>query len=668
MQREMFKPRELAVKPTARNGPRLWFRRLVIWGEPGAKPIQDIKFGPGLNIIWSPDPADRSAHDDGEGPSGPGHGAGKTLVCRLLRYCLGEPHFASDVLRSKVSSSFKDGRVGVELIVDGAEWVVVRSIGVFGHDVVLEGGTLEAAVSSDTPPTGVAPLIDILVERFLTADVAALVAKSRDDEEQTEAQRRAWLLAIAWLTRDQECHFGKATEWRAAVSESGSPARRLSVGDAMNVVRALLGAITPREHTLEAEIEKLEKRREDEARGIERRRWLIGQSLKKILTAVELEGQSLPEGDLLGQFLRNAARERVARVAVVDAKGELASVDDLEAKYESERKEVERLEGELSSAETKRSTAEAVAKQIASETPGLTASLDEAEMPTCPVCEVPIDRALAEGCKLSHKLPEVESLRQRQEKNQRDLRDKKAEQAAAEEALKRLGPQLEAATTRRDKAWADLRAARRQRDARTEVWYAARRLGDDVGDLEKLLTENAEAEKTLADIDTTLKKRREAAGVERDQHGQVFARLGQHFDPLVRRLLGPKSEATGRVQHDGNGLHLVVEYGGERSTPAINLVKVLAFDLATLCRSMEGATKLPALLIHDSPRSSDLGLSIYHELFRVMQELEKAGSGPQFQYIVTTTSRPPDDLAGDERVRLKLNGSPAEARLLRRDL
>jgi hypothetical protein len=39
-----------------------------------------------------------------------------------------------------------------------------------------------------------------------------------------------------------------------------------------------------------------------------------------------------------------------------------------------------------------------------------------------------------------------------------------------------------------------------------------------------------------------------------------------------------------------------------------------------------------------------------------------------FQYIVTTMSRPSDDLASDERVRLKLNGSPAEARLLGRDL
>lgn len=660
MQREMFKPRELQVKPSGgTRGPRLWFRRFVIWPEPGAKPIQDRTFGPGLNIIWSPDPADRSARDGDEVPLGPGHGAGKTLVCRLLRYCLGEPHFASDVLRSKISSAFKDGRVGVEVIVDGTAWAVVRSTGVFGHDVVLEGGTLEAAVAPETAPTGMAPFVETLAERFVTPDVAALIADS---------PQRAWLLAVAWLTRDQECHFGKVTEWRAAGGQSGSPAHGLSVSNATNVVRALIGAITPREHQLEAEIERLDKERNDEARGVERRRWLIEDSLKKILKEVELEGRSVPEGDLLGPFLRNAASSRVARVAVVDAKGELASVDDLEAQYEKAQEEVDRLKDDIASTESKASTAEAVAKQIASETPGLTASLDDAETPMCPVCEVPLDRALAEGCKLSHKLPDAVSLRQRREKNERDLREKKAEHQAAEESLKRLRPELAATTAKRDMARKDLGAARRVRDERSDAWYEARRVGDDVGALETLLIDNAAAEKKAAQLDETLRQRRKDAGIERDQHAQVFVRLGEHFDPLVRRLLGRAPNASGKVQHDGNGLQLVVDFGGERNTPAIDLVKVLAFDLATLCRSVEGATKLPALLIHDSPRSSDLGLSIYHELFHLMRELEDVGSGPQFQYIVTTTSRPPDDLVNDDRVRLKLNGSPAEARLLGRDL
>lgn len=660
MQREMFKPPELKVETAGGKAEsRLWFRRLVIWSEPGTNPIQDIAFGPGLNIIWSPDPADLGERDRGAVPSGPGHGAGKTLVCRLLRYCLGEPYFAEDLLRQSVSSAFKDGRVGAEIVVDGVVWAVVRSIGVFGHDVALEGGALETAVSRDTATTGLSAFIDMLSERLLTRDVATLLA---------EEPARAWLLTLAWLTRDQECHFGKVMEWRQGGLYSGSPARRLSAHDVNNVVRALLGAITPAEKQLETEIEDLEKQRGDETRAIGRRRWLLERSLKKILRAVELEGQSLPDGPLLGELLRNAARERIARVAIVDATSEIGTAADFESEYESARQEVQRIEKEISRAETVRSTSDAVAKQIASETPGLTASLDEAETPTCPVCEVPIDRGLAEGCKLSHKLPDLLSLRQRREKNERELRVKQFERMNAETLLRRLETDLEAATAMQDKANGDLRAARLLRDERTEAWYSARRTKDDIGDIEKLLMENEEGEKVLLRVEENLRQRREAAAAGRDQHAQVFHRLGAHFDPLVRRLLGGHEETRGRVKLDGDGLHLVVDYGGERSTPAIDLVKVLAFDLATLCRSMEGETKLPALLIHDSPRTSDLGLSIYHELFHLMRELEAVGSNPRFQYIVTTTSRPPDDLANDQRVRLKLNGAPAGARLLKRDL
>lgn len=660
MQREMFEPTPLQVKPKeGSREPRLWFRRFVIWPEPGAHPIQDCAFGPGLNIIWSPDPADHGAGDGDEPPTGPGHGAGKTLVCRLLRYCLGEPQFASDALRSKMSSAFKNGRVGTEVVVDGKPWAVVRSIGVFGHDVVLEGATLETAASSETPATGMAPFVEMLAERFLTPDVAARVADS---------PQRAWLLALAWLTRDQECHFGKVTDWRVAGGKSGSPAHGQSVGNATNVMRALIGAITPKEHELEGKVEQLQKERDVAVRGVERRRWLIDSAVEKLLRALQIEGQSLPEGELLGPFLRRAASSRVARAAVVDAKGEMASVPDLEALVDEAENEVARLTNDITSNEGKANTAAAVTKQIESESPGLSASIDEAQAPICPVCEVPIDRALAEGCKLSQKLPNLASLQERRARNAQDLREQKAEEDAANAAVERLRGELEAAKATRDKARNDLKAARKLRDDRAEAWYEVRRVGDDLDSLEKVFSENAADERKVEQLDQALRELKKDIAAERDQHALVFNRLGSHFDPLVRRLLGHVPTASGKVTHDGNGLQLVVDFGGERNTPAIDLVKVLAFDIATLCRSIEGATRLPALLIHDSPRTSDLGLSLYHELFHLMRELEDVGPAPLFQYIVTTTSRPPDDLVDDERVRLKLKGAPAEARLLRRDL
>jgi hypothetical protein len=83
---------------------------------------------------------------------------------------------------------------------------------------------------------------------------------------------------------------------------------------------------------------------------------------------------------------------------------------------------------------------------------------------------------------------------------------------------------------------------------------------------------------------------------------------------------------------------------------------------------MEGRTHLPALLIHDSPREADLGISHYHRLFRFIRQLEALADPPPFQYIVTTTTEPPDDLASDPFVIAELRGLDPENRLLRTDL
>jgi hypothetical protein len=94
---------------------------------------------------------------------------------------------------------------------------------------------------------------------------------------------------------------------------------------------------------------------------------------------------------------------------------------------------------------------------------------------------------------------------------------------------------------------------------------------------------------------------------------------------------------------------------------------VIAFDLAVMCMSMEGATRLPAFLLHDSPREADLGLSVYHRLFDVVCKLE-GPSAPAFQYIVTTTTPPPPQLQKAPWLRLELRGAPHDERLLRCDL
>lgn len=97
-------------------------------------------------------------------------------------------------------------------------------------------------------------------------------------------------------------------------------------------------------------------------------------------------------------------------------------------------------------------------------------------------------------------------------------------------------------------------------------------------------------------------------------------------------------EIGGDVKLDGNGLSLNVKFhDDERSTAAIDSLKVVAFDLAVLAMSIEGRTRTPGFLLHDSPREADLGLSIYHQLFEFARTLEGYGPEPLFQYILTTT-------------------------------
>src|SRR6266446_10362846 len=109
-----------------RRAPSLWVRRLAIWKDPDNL-LRDVRLRRGLNIVWSPDPADRRAEDSSREaharvPAVLGHGSGKTLFCRLLRYCLGEPSFAASDQRMAIGARLPQSLAGAEVVVEGVVW------------------------------------------------------------------------------------------------------------------------------------------------------------------------------------------------------------------------------------------------------------------------------------------------------------------------------------------------------------------------------------------------------------------------------------------------------------------------------------------------------------------------------------------------------------------
>lgn len=80
-----------------------------------------MTFRQGLNIIATAKPK--------RGELEPvGHNVGKTLLTRLIRYCLGEGTYARGSVRREIEAQFPEGLVVAEIYVQGTLWTVVRPL------------------------------------------------------------------------------------------------------------------------------------------------------------------------------------------------------------------------------------------------------------------------------------------------------------------------------------------------------------------------------------------------------------------------------------------------------------------------------------------------------------------------------------------------------------
>jgi len=657
-QPDLLRLPSLTVQPSAgQSGPRLWVKRLAIWQEPGGEKVRDISFRPGLNIIWSPDGGDALSS---ESPTDAiGHGSGKTLCCRLLRYCLGEDRYAAEEQRERVGVAFLNGIVGAEIVLDGVCWAILRPLGVRRRHMAVAGGSLDEIASGEGTSTGLEPFLEAVEHSILTTSLSALISGQRSD-------RRSWPIALAWLTRDQECRFNDILEWRSIASDSASPARGMTQTEKLDALRAFVVAITPEEHAKRAEVARVDDQRRALEQEIGHRRWEIDRTQSRLEGALGVTADTLADGPFAIEHMRKAAQDRLSSAAKLPAGQPRSGVDAARREHESALAEWARLDAERIRIEVTIPLSEKMLGQLQGELPGISFSKSEAESPICPICEVPIERALADGCGLSHKLPDLEACRQRWEVRKQNFEDENNRLATLRSDKTHTLQQLSLAKQRLDRLTERLADIEKARDAREGAWYSARRLVDDVERLSDLIGTQENDFISVREIGARLETERGILGAFRDKQARVFGRLTEKFDPIVRHLVGP--DAKGRVTLSGNGLEAHVDLGGDRATAAIDSLKVLAFDLAVLCLSIEGVTRVPAFLIHDSPREADLGLSIYHRLFRLATEIEGLGDQPQFQYILTTTTRPPEDLAVEPWLRLTLRGSPGTERLLRRDL
>jgi hypothetical protein len=651
MQRDLFTHSGFSI--TAKPGlsePYLWVRRLVIWGEPGTI-VREINLRPGLNIIWSPDP--------GTSETAPiGHGSGKTTFCRLLRYCLGEDSFAPQGQRLLIWKMFPKGYVGAEVMLAGRLWIVVRALGDHKHDVVMLEGSFADAFREGVSPTGIEPLRAAITSTII-GDAAKLMPAPIGESG-------AWEASLAWATRDQECRFGKHIEWRDPDTDSRSPVRGRSEDDRLTIIRAFIGALLPEEvaaRRTEQDDAKAATTAREQSTQID---WSIRRSRNTLVGKLGGGAEPGVASGLDGNAFKVAASAELAKLLELPAEASTTNLERARSERKVAANELAGLTAELREVEVRTEVTNKTLAMLRAELPEAHARLAKEQNPVCPICEVPISKVLADGCSISTETCDLSALQVRIEKNRETVRLQEAEIQQLQNTKPRLLADAATANQRLESFERTVVALERAFDDRSSGIRAAQRLLREAEDYDTLVIDRSKLTLSLEEIESRLTRTRETLAAHRAAVADTIAHLSARFDSVLREFV--PGDINGEVKLDGHGLALKVQLAGERSTAAIESLKVVAFDLAVLAMTIEGRTRLSGFLVHDSPREADLGASIYHRLFGFVARLEAFGPSPLFQYIVTTTTEPPEDFRAAPWLALTIKGAPAQERLLKADL
>lgn len=654
---ELFPEPAVVIRPSAtRTEPRLWVRRLALWEKPGSM-IRDIRLRRGLNIIWSPDPGVDSAMV-GRG-DGSGHGAGKTLFCRLLRYCLGEDTFANDELRKSVAEQLPTGLVGIEVMISGVPWAVLRPIGATRRQIVRVDATLEDLVDSTDPGTGIQPLLDGLDSLVLADGGGLFIPSSRPHS--------AWLFALAWLTRDQECRYDHILDWRHARADTRSPVLGTSREQMVVAVRSLLGVLDREEIRLKDERDNLAEQRRSLERDLTYYQRRVEQLREDLISVLGTQDNAASGGELeLGEW-RVRAESRLREDDTVNMDAQRAEL--VAARYERDGllgeaavvvDDLRRMEGTLT-----------LHQEQLRALRGERANLDATEIKArlgdvCPVCRVPIDRALAEGCHISRILPDAAAVAEEKRTVADQMQDCNSaigacqtDTAAKKRNLAQLRQRQTGIENRIDTLETEIDRGSRQNRQR---WAGKQRVMESVTELQRTYDDASRARRSAGESAAKDDQLRDRQAALRASHQDVLSRFDELFGYVCRGVLGNNISAS--VSLTGLGIQADVQVGGM----AMESLKAIAFDLAATLMSIEGRTVMPEFLVHDSPREADLGVSIYHRWFRFIASLEKLSAEAPFQYIITTTSEPPQELRSSAFVVETLHGADPTERLLRREL
>lgn len=648
--------------------PAVWVRRLqVLKSWAAGEDLCDIQLVKGLNIVWAEPHVPKKIEEGQDGLSG--HAAGKSTLCRLIRYALGERKFGKQDFQDSFRHLYPNGWLLVEVVVEGDDWLIRRPLGIGPHPGAVKGKRISEAFGN-TIEWG-------SFQAYMHALGKATSQKLGVKEFPGSDNPILWEHVLAWLSRDQDCRMMHLADWRPSGEETGSP--YLSKTEACWVILTVLGLVNQDDLKATAEHEKLiavQARLRDD---LPKHRHHLNESVKRLdsalaLVSMERENKPALPPDLERNLIRrkiNSELERMPRegnFCPVPAEVRDAEEYYRECQQESTRQE-DQLQREKKNLRNDRNRLRELKgeKKVAGKDEWkrglprpndrcnqlLSVAIDEG----CPVAQgIEVDRETEIALRqLSQRIESYETAIAKLEDYlgtlEKRVKDTLQKEEEAELCYKSL-----------NNAWIERNLSMATR--RTNLQHALSELEY----LEAVIKEIETVEKELADLAVDIRESNERQQESRKREKKRRAAFQSRYISILQSVFG--KQASGRIHFQNGQIIPIMEGGGkERDSAGIETAKLLAFDFAAMLSGIEGNCLHPRFLIHDSPREADLSVDVYHRFFLLMKRVAEAcGNSPNFQYIVTTTEKPPPELRQEPWLRLHLDASKTKGRLLGVDI
>lgn len=611
----------------------------------------------GLNIVW----AKESASNDAPGLASAGHGVGKTSLCLMLRYILGDDAPAIATLRSKAAGSIPKGGVAAKVHVDDAVWLVFRPYGLYGQSLAACCEVLDQLLDGTARND-----FDGYVRALERVSIGRLAVRSMPGTNQP----LEWRHLLAWCIREQRTRFDGFYHWREGEGLGFKRSRR----DPPLLVGAVLGLV-------DQELDQL-------LGGIEAKQKQVEQCKERIPELERAPGFALAHAD---RQLRLRVRAEEDEPVFATTGGEsvesrvqaaLQAAEQDESLWERDVAQAEDLLAE-EQLQLKQLTQ---ARQVAEVQAGRAKALMEVNQDDFERLTKVLERLESLAGRCDHgdvEFSECQYVRQRksavniswfQDARQakadapllagryhaRKVEHERAEKAVLDQELLIVQKKAELRRLRVRVATSEsARAFLKQSWNELQVKHTQRAQGADTAEL-------VEARKLLQELESALDSLRAAEVSRRSRQSTRVDAIKTLTATVSTRLLGAAGHARFLPGHEVRPFE--VARGGE----AYQVLEVLLGDMVCLLDSaVSDASNHPGFLVHDCPREADMSGHLYRAFFlaaaEAAEQLGKSGTVP-FQFIVTTTSAPPEELAGAPYVVLELAPDKDEALLFGRQL